>query len=101
MSERGEALVNGNPQLAAAARSLAIAERGIGTSRDFRDFMSALMSDLISGKVTASVGNAACNAGGKMLKMVELEYKYATNPERPHGTLTVAFEDRKELPSAS
>jgi hypothetical protein len=75
------------------ARSLQIAERGIKTSRDFRDFMSALMSDLISGKVTAGVGNAACNAGGKMLKMVDLEYKHGTDPERKPGLLSIAFED--------
>jgi len=38
--------------------------------------MSALMSDLIEGRVTPSVGNATCNAGGKLLKVVELQYKY-------------------------
>lgn len=38
--------------------------------------MSALMSDLIEGKITPGVGNAACNAGGKLLKMVEMEAKY-------------------------
>jgi len=58
------------------ARSLAIAERGIATSRNFKDFMSALMTDIVSGSVTPSVGNAACNAGGKLLKVVELEQKY-------------------------
>lgn len=65
--------------------------------------MSALMSDVISGAVTASVTNAACNAGGKMLKMVELEYKYATRPKTAvNPILTVAFEQRDEqqaLPS--
>jgi hypothetical protein len=40
--------------------------------------MSALMSDLIEGRVTPSVGNATCNAGGKLLKVVELQYKYGT-----------------------
>lgn len=38
--------------------------------------MSAMMSDLIEGKITPGVGNAACNAGGKLLKVVELEAKY-------------------------
>lgn len=77
-----------------AARSLDIAERGIKTSRDFRDFMSALMSDVISGAVTPQITNAACNAGGKMLKMVDLEYKYGTRPEKRQPVLSMAFEDR-------
>lgn len=38
--------------------------------------MSSLMSDIISGRVTPEVGNAACNAGGKLLKIVEMQYKY-------------------------
>jgi hypothetical protein len=40
--------------------------------------MSALMSDIIAGRVTPAVGNAACNAGGKLLKVVEMQYKYGT-----------------------
>jgi len=58
------------------------------------------MSDVISGAVTASVTNAACNAGGKMLKMVELEYKYATRPKAAtNPVLTIAFEETpKALP---
>lgn len=38
--------------------------------------MSAMMSDLIDGRITPNVGNAACNAGGKLLKVVELKLKY-------------------------
>lgn len=73
-------------------KSLKIAEAGIRTSRDFRNLMSAIMSDVIASRLTPNVTNAACNAGGKMLKMVDLEYKYATDPERPNRTLTIAFE---------
>jgi hypothetical protein len=40
--------------------------------------MSALMSDLIEGKITPSVGNAAVNAGGKLLKITEMQLKYGT-----------------------
>lgn len=58
--------------------SLRIAERGIKTGFDFADLMSTLMSDIISGRVTPAVGNAACNAGGKLLKIVEMQYKYGT-----------------------
>lgn len=59
-------------------RSLPIAAKGIKTARDFANMMSALMSDLIDGRVTPSVGNATCNAGGKLLKVVEMQYKYGT-----------------------
>jgi len=55
-----------------------MSERGIRTGSDFASFMSALMGDILSGRVTPSVGNAACNAGGKMLKVVEMQYRYGT-----------------------
>jgi hypothetical protein len=50
--------------------------------------MSALMSDIIEGKVTPQVGNATVNAGGKLLKVVEMQLKYGTT--KPDG-------DRKTL----
>lgn len=53
------------------------------------------MSDVIRGALTPEVTNAACNAGGKLLKMVELEYKYATDPERRSRRLQVAFEPQE------
>jgi hypothetical protein len=40
--------------------------------------MSALMSDVIEGNVTPQVSNAAVNAGGKLLKVVEMQLKYGT-----------------------
>lgn len=59
-------------------RSLAASERGVRTGGDFAQLMSALMSDIIAGRVTPAVGNAACNAGGKLLKIVEMQYKFGT-----------------------
>lgn len=51
------------------------------TGHDFAGLMSSLMSDLIEGKITPAVGNAACNAGGKLLKVVDMQYKYgSTSP---------------------
>lgn len=38
--------------------------------------MSALISDLIEQKISPQVGNAAVNAGGKLLKVVEMQLKY-------------------------
>lgn len=63
-------------EVAKSPRSLVTAAAGIKTGKDFASFMSALMSDLIEGNVTPQVGNAAVNAGGKLLKVVEMEYKY-------------------------
>jgi len=38
--------------------------------------MSALMSDTIAGRISPQVTNATVNAGGKLLKVVELQLKY-------------------------
>lgn len=40
--------------------------------------MSALIGDLIAGRVTPQVGNATCNVGGKLLKVVEMQHRYGT-----------------------
>lgn len=50
------------------------------------------MTDVIRGSVSPEVTNAACNAGGKLLKMVELEYKYATEPHARNRIMSVAGE---------
>lgn len=74
-------------------RSLSIAARGIKTGNDFATLMSALMSDLIDGRVTPSIGNATCNAGGKLLKVVEMQYRYGTQgPGSGSKLLVLAFE---------
>lgn len=41
--------------------------------------MSALMTDLLQGEVTPGVANATVNAGGKLLKVVEMQLKYGTS----------------------
>lgn len=48
------------------------------TSRDFAAMMSALMSDILEERIEPRAANAVCNAGGKLLKMIELEHKYGT-----------------------
>ena len=52
------------------------------------------MSDLVEGRISPNVGNATCNAGGKLLKIVEMEYKYGTKDDKgnPNKTLTLAIE---------
>jgi hypothetical protein len=59
-----------------APRSLKIFERGVKTGQDFAAGMSALMGDVISGTVTPQIANAVCNAGGKMLKVVEMSHRW-------------------------
>ena len=71
-ADGSKALVKGTP------RSLKVAEKGVKTGHDFANLMSALMSDIIEGRVTPSVGNATCNAGGKLLKVVEMQYRYGS-----------------------
>ena len=63
-------------QRRASPKSLGIADKGITTAQQFAALMSALMTDLLNGSVTPGIGNATCNAGGKLLKMVELNQKY-------------------------
>jgi hypothetical protein len=71
---------------------MAIAARGITTGHDFANFMSALMSDLISGTVAPNVGNAACNAGGKLLKAVEMQMRHGTANAQGQKVLTLALQ---------
>lgn len=42
--------------------------------------MTTLMGDVVSGRLTPAKTNAACNAGGKLLKMVDLQMKYSAVP---------------------
>jgi hypothetical protein len=77
-----------------SAKSLAVGKRGIKTGNDFAQFMSALMTDLIEGKVTPNVGNAACNAGGKLLKVVDMQQKYGTNGQGQSKTLMLATDEK-------
>jgi hypothetical protein len=57
-------------------RSAAIAASGVRTASDFARLMSAIMSDVISEAMDPRVANAAVNAGGKLLKVVELQQVY-------------------------
>lgn len=50
--------------------------QNIKTSADFAVGMSALMGDVIAGRVTPQIVNAVCNAGGKLLKVKEMELKF-------------------------
>lgn len=63
----------------ASPRSSQVAKRGITTGAQFSQFMAALMTDLVNGKIEPNVASAACTAGGKLLQMVEMQMKHRTN----------------------
>lgn len=71
-------------------KSLAIFSAGINTSKDFAKGMSSLMSDLIGGRITPQVGNAVVNAGGKLLKVVEMQQRYGVQGQGTAKTLQLA-----------
>ena len=64
-------------------RSAAIAANGVKSSTEFSQLMSALMSDVISGTIKPDVARAAVGAGGKLLKLVEMELRYGTPSNSP------------------
>ena len=63
----------------ALARSVTLGQHGVTTSRHFKELMAALMSDVLSKAVDVDVANAVCNAGGKLVKMLELEFKFGSH----------------------
>lgn len=71
-------------------RSSGIAAAGVKTGEDFANLMSALMSDIIEGSITPIVANATVNAGGKLLKVVEMQYRYGQPKSSAPMTLTLA-----------
>jgi len=73
------------------------AANGIRTGHDFANLMSALMCDLIEGRVAPSVGNATCNAGGKLLKVVEMQFRYGTQNGDDSKTLILSVSDTPSL----
>lgn len=54
-----------------------VGERGIKTTKDFADFMGALMADLVANRVDSQQANAACLAGDKILKLAQMQLDHA------------------------
>lgn len=80
MATKGTQLTTGGEEAAKGRgekpRSLAIAEHGVDTGEEFAFLMSALIADIIAGRVNPSQANAIIGAGGKLLKIVEMQHKY-------------------------
>lgn len=58
-------------------RALIVAKAGLKTSEDFRNIMAAFVLDAIEHKVDPDYAQIVTSAGGKLLKMRELECKYS------------------------
>lgn len=83
MADNGTKDAEGSTAVSTAEppRSLPIAAKGVVTGEDFARLMSSLMSDVIEGRLTPDVANATCNAGGKLLKVVEMQFKYGSQSD--------------------
>ncbi len=78
MAKRSDRVVEGKQNhKGSTARSLVVARRGIATASDFKQAMVGLMFDVLDRRVTPEMSNAVCYAGKNMLKVVELEQKFA------------------------
>lgn len=86
MSTASEKVVTGSevvPAEPATPNCLAIGERGIRTAQDFAQFMSAMMGDVISGRLGTGKAATATRSGVALLKVIEMQYKYGSETEQP------------------
>jgi len=86
MSTASETAIAGHEEVPvepAVANCLAISERGIRTAQDFAQFMSAMMGDVIAGRLANGKAAAATRSGVALLKVIEMQYKYGSENEHP------------------
>lgn len=86
MAEDQQETIETGEAISKAPRSLAIGAKGIDTAKDFASLMSAVMSDVLDGSLSPQIANAVTNAGGKLLKVVEMQHKYASTPNVAEAT---------------
>jgi hypothetical protein len=55
-----------------------IMTEGLSDSRRCANVLGAITLDVLSSRIAPQVGNTACNAIGKLLKLKEMEIKYGT-----------------------
>ena len=85
MLETSQAKSDASQKFTQHPRCLEISEKGIETAQQFAQFMSALMSDVIAGRISPQKASASTTAGGKLLKVVEMKYRYGENGEGYNG----------------
>ena len=71
----------GIPETQGPPNCLAISERGIRTDRDFAQFMSAVMGDVIAGRLSTTKATTATRAGAAMLKVIEMRHRYGSGDD--------------------
>ena len=86
MAEDQQETIETGEAISKTPRSLAIGAKGIDTAKDFASLMSAVMSDVLDGSLSPQIANAVTNAGGKLLKVVEMQHKYASTPNVAEAT---------------
>jgi len=86
MAEDQQETIETGEAISKAPRSLAIGAKGVDTAKDFASLMSAVMSDVLDGSLSPQIANAVTNAGGKLLKVVEMQHKYASTPNVAEAT---------------
>lgn len=62
---------------------LAISERGVRTAQDFAQLMSAMMGDVLAGRLSAGKASVATRSGCALLKVIEMQYRYGSETEQP------------------
>jgi hypothetical protein len=62
---------------------LAISERGVRTAQDFAQFMSAMMGDVIAGRLSNGKASTATRSGIALLKVIEMQYRYGSETDSP------------------
>lgn len=86
MSTASEKAVSGTqetPEGTPTPNCLAIGERGVRTAQDFAQFMSAMMGDVIAGRIAHTKATVATRSGMALLKVIEMQYKYGSETEQP------------------
>lgn len=73
--------------------STIVARRGIKTSKDFAEFMSSLMGDLVEGRIDHQAASAACYAGDMLLKVVKMQIQHGRTDNDGTRTLPLTGED--------
>lgn len=61
------------------AVSTEIAARGIHTSDDYCNMMSAMMSDLVAGAMSPQIARAVVGAGNSLIRMTRTQLEFGRN----------------------
>lgn len=65
--------------------------RGVSSGRDVAALLGALIADVMTDRVTPEKAAVVCNAVGKILRLVEMEYRWGTK-EDPDGRRTIRLD---------